>query len=93
MPSLEEFHTIAGVNKLLVQDIEDQSLIYPCMGHGHVAAASHQTDTAAVLRYFRSSGAKADIAGRIQTLVLIDDGMVILSSVPESDSTTRFLRA
>jgi hypothetical protein len=29
MPSLEEFHTIAGVNKLLVQDIEDQSLIYP----------------------------------------------------------------
>jgi hypothetical protein len=29
MPSLEEFHTIAGVNKLAVQDIEDQSLIYP----------------------------------------------------------------
>jgi hypothetical protein len=29
MPSLEEFHTIAGVNKLPVQDIEDQSLIYP----------------------------------------------------------------
>jgi hypothetical protein len=27
MPSLEEF--IAGVNKLPVQDIEDQSLIYP----------------------------------------------------------------
>jgi hypothetical protein len=29
MPSLEEFHTIAGANKLPVQDIEDQSLIYP----------------------------------------------------------------
>jgi hypothetical protein len=29
MPSLQEFHTIAGVNKLPVQDIEDQSLIYP----------------------------------------------------------------
>jgi hypothetical protein len=29
MPSLEEFHTIAGVNKLPVRDIEDQSLIYP----------------------------------------------------------------
>jgi hypothetical protein len=29
MPSLEEFHTIAGVDKLPVQDVEDQSLIYP----------------------------------------------------------------
>jgi hypothetical protein len=29
MPSLEEFHTMAGVNKLPVQDIDDQSLIYP----------------------------------------------------------------
>lgn len=29
MPSLEEFHTMAGVNKLPVQGIEDQSLIYP----------------------------------------------------------------
>jgi hypothetical protein len=29
MPSLEEFHAIAGVNKLPVQDIKDQSLIYP----------------------------------------------------------------
>jgi hypothetical protein len=29
MPSLEDFHTIAGVNKLPVQDTEDQSLIYP----------------------------------------------------------------
>lgn len=29
MPSLEEFHTIAGVNKPPVHDIEDQSLIYP----------------------------------------------------------------
>jgi hypothetical protein len=29
MPSLQEFHTIAGVDKLPVQDIEDQSLIYP----------------------------------------------------------------
>jgi len=29
MPSLEEFHTMAGVNKLPVQDSDDQSLIYP----------------------------------------------------------------
>jgi len=29
MPSLEEFHRIASVNKLSVQDIDDQSLIYP----------------------------------------------------------------
>jgi len=29
MPSLEEFHAMAGVNKLPVQDIDDQSLIYP----------------------------------------------------------------
>jgi len=29
MPSLEEFHTMAGVNKLPVQDTDDQSLIYP----------------------------------------------------------------
>ena len=29
MPSLEEFHTMAGVEKLPVRDVEDQSLIYP----------------------------------------------------------------
>jgi hypothetical protein len=29
MPSLEEFHARADVNKLTNQDIEDQSLIYP----------------------------------------------------------------
>ena len=29
MPSLEELHAIADVQKLPVQDIEDQSLIYP----------------------------------------------------------------
>jgi hypothetical protein len=29
MPSLEEFHRIAGVNEIPVQDIDDQSLLYP----------------------------------------------------------------
>jgi hypothetical protein len=29
MPSLLELHAAAGVHKLAVQDIEDQSLIYP----------------------------------------------------------------
>jgi hypothetical protein len=29
MPSLQELHTIAGVSKLPVQDVEDQSLIFP----------------------------------------------------------------
>jgi hypothetical protein len=29
MPSLQELHTMAGVNKLPDQDIDDQSLIYP----------------------------------------------------------------
>ena len=29
MPSLLELHAAAGVHKLPVQDIEDQSLIYP----------------------------------------------------------------
>jgi hypothetical protein len=29
MPSLEEFHTMAGVDKLPVRDVEDQSMIYP----------------------------------------------------------------
>jgi hypothetical protein len=29
MPSLLELHTMAGVNKLPVQDMEDQSLVYP----------------------------------------------------------------
>jgi hypothetical protein len=29
MPSLQELHVMAGVHKLPVQEIEDQSLIYP----------------------------------------------------------------
>jgi hypothetical protein len=29
MPSLLELHTTAGVNKLPVQEMEDQSLVYP----------------------------------------------------------------
>jgi hypothetical protein len=29
MPALEELHVMAGVNTLPVQDIEDQSLVYP----------------------------------------------------------------
>jgi hypothetical protein len=29
MPSLLELHTIAGVNKLPTQELEDQSLVYP----------------------------------------------------------------
>jgi hypothetical protein len=29
MPSLQELHTVAGVNKLPNQEIEDQSLIFP----------------------------------------------------------------
>jgi hypothetical protein len=29
MPSLEEFHRKASVNELPVQDIDDQSLLYP----------------------------------------------------------------
>lgn len=29
MPSLQELHTMASVQKLPLQDIEDQSLIYP----------------------------------------------------------------
>jgi hypothetical protein len=29
MPSLQELHLMAGVHKLPLQDIEDQSLIYP----------------------------------------------------------------
>jgi hypothetical protein len=29
MPPLQELHTMAGVNKLPVQDLEDQSLVYP----------------------------------------------------------------
>jgi hypothetical protein len=29
MPSLQELHTMAGVSKLPVQDVEDQSLIFP----------------------------------------------------------------
>jgi hypothetical protein len=29
MPTLEELHRMAGVNVLQVQDIEDQSLVYP----------------------------------------------------------------
>jgi hypothetical protein len=29
MPSLQELHVMAGVHQLPVQDIEDQSLVYP----------------------------------------------------------------
>jgi hypothetical protein len=29
MPSLLELHTMAGVNKLPTQEMEDQSLVYP----------------------------------------------------------------
>jgi hypothetical protein len=29
MPSLQELHAMAGVNKLPVQEVEDQSLMYP----------------------------------------------------------------
>jgi hypothetical protein len=29
MPSLQELHTMAGIHKLPVQEIEDQSLVYP----------------------------------------------------------------
>jgi hypothetical protein len=29
MPPLQELHAIAGVHKLPVQEIEDQSLVYP----------------------------------------------------------------
>jgi len=29
MPPLQELHTMAGVNKLPVQEVDDQSLIYP----------------------------------------------------------------
>jgi len=29
MPSLQELHTMAGVEKLPNQDIDDQSLVYP----------------------------------------------------------------
>ena len=32
MPSLQELHVMAGVSKLPVQDIEDQSLVYPTAG-------------------------------------------------------------
>jgi hypothetical protein len=28
MPSLEELHTAAGVNKLPIEDFEDMSLVY-----------------------------------------------------------------
>jgi hypothetical protein len=31
MPSLQELHTMAGVDKLPVQELEDQSLMYPTM--------------------------------------------------------------
>lgn len=29
MPPLHELHAMVGVNKLPVQDVEDQSLVYP----------------------------------------------------------------
>jgi hypothetical protein len=31
MPSLLELHTMAGVNKLPAQEMEDQSLVYPAV--------------------------------------------------------------
>jgi hypothetical protein len=31
MPSLLELHTMAGVNKLPTQEMEDQSLVYPAV--------------------------------------------------------------
>jgi hypothetical protein len=31
MPSLLELHTMAGVNKLPMQEMEDQSLVYPAV--------------------------------------------------------------
>jgi hypothetical protein len=31
MPSLQELHIVAGVNKLPNQEIEDQSLIFPSL--------------------------------------------------------------
>ena len=31
MPSLQELHAVANVNKLPVQEIEDQSLVYPTL--------------------------------------------------------------
>jgi hypothetical protein len=34
MPSLQELHSMAGVHKLPLQDIEDQSLIYPTTTNG-----------------------------------------------------------
>lgn len=32
MPPLQELHVMAGVSKLPIQDIEDQSLVYPTAG-------------------------------------------------------------
>jgi len=32
MPSLLELHAMAGVNKLPMQETEDQSLVYPTVG-------------------------------------------------------------
>jgi hypothetical protein len=34
MPSLQELHSMASVHKLPLQDIEDQSLIYPTTTNG-----------------------------------------------------------
>jgi hypothetical protein len=34
MPSLQELHSMASVHKLPLQDIEDQSLIYPTSTNG-----------------------------------------------------------
>jgi hypothetical protein len=31
MPTLLELHTMAGVNKLPVQELDDQSLVYPAI--------------------------------------------------------------
>jgi hypothetical protein len=34
MPSLQELHSMAGVHKLPLQDVEDQSLMYPTSTNG-----------------------------------------------------------
>jgi hypothetical protein len=33
MPSLYELHTVAGINKLPVEDVEDMSLVYATVTH------------------------------------------------------------
>ena len=43
MPALQELHTAAGVNKLPIEEFEDQSLVYPTVtkrwpGHPQLSA-------------------------------------------------------